>query len=477
MESIAAFFPDWLASRASSNPDRTALSADGQSWTYARLDEAASSLARKLASLGVTNGDRVATLLHNQAHSAILPHALLRLGAILVPLNVRLTPGEAGWQIANAAPQLVIVEDRTRSLIEDSTARTIDVAELAATKEAATDLRFDHPADSTLAIIYTSGTTGKPKGAMLSVANFWWSAIGSALNLGIRDDDRWIVCLPLFHVGGLSIVMRAAIYGIEAAVLDGFDASRVNEEIDRGATIVSVVAVMLARMIEDREGRPCPETLRCVLLGGGPAPPSLLDRCEALGIPVAQTYGLTEACSQVATLSLDQAASRRGSVGKPLYPNAVRIQSGEIQVRGPVVMQGYFNDRDATSHPITGGWLSTGDIGRLDGDGFLYVLDRREDLIISGGENVYPAEVEAVLISHDAVIEAAVVGSADSTWGQRIVAFVRTISPTDAPALERHCRAALAGYKVPREFRFVTDPLPRTESGKLRRGELRDTIP
>ena len=477
MSSPAASFPDWVAGRAFSNPERTALSADGQSWTYADLDGEATSLARKIASFGVKRGDRVATLLHNQVLAAILPHALLRLGATTVPLNVRLTDRELGWQLENAAPRLVIVEERTRSLVQQFTVKSVDVTHLAAADEADVELRFDHPADFTLAIIYTSGTSGTPKGAMLSVANFWWSAIGSALNLGTHDDDRWILCLPMFHVGGLSIVMRAAIYGIEASILDGFDAARVNAEIDGGGTIVSVVAVMLDRMIEERGNRPYPPTLRCVLLGGGPAPFSLLERCGKLGIPAVQTYGLTETCSQVATLSPDQARSHRAAAGKPIYPNAIRIQAGEIEVRGPIVMQGYFNDAEASASAMREGWLRTGDIGEIDSDGFLRVLDRREDLIVTGGENVYPAEVEAVLAAHDAVIEAAVVGSEDVTWGQRVVAFVRTSAPIDAASLDVHCRAALAGYKVPREFRFVASPLPRTASGKVRRNELRGATP
>ena len=477
MNSPMSSFRDWLAARASANPDRTALSGDGQSFTYAQLDAAATTVARKLSSLGVRDGDRVTTLLHNQTYAAMLPHALLRLGATVVPLNVRLTPREIAWQIENSQPRVTIVEDRTRSLTGDSPIKLLHVDELKAAGEGDDRLRFDHPADATLAIIYTSGTTGRPKGAMLSVSNFWWSAIGSALNLGTHDDDRWILCLPMFHVGGLSIVMRAAIYGIDACILDGFDAGRVNAEIDRGATMVSVVAVMLERMIDDRGDRPYPATLRCVLLGGGPASSNLLERCDSLGIPVVQTYGLTEACSQVATLSLDAARSRLDSAGKPLYPNAIRVHNGEIQVRGPIVMQGYFADPESTSSAITGGWLRTGDIGELDSDGFLYVLDRRDDLIVTGGENVYPAEVEAALAACDSVIEAAVVGAPDATWGQRVVAFVRASSPTDSSALDEHCRAVLAGYKVPREFRFVTTPLPRTASGKIQRAVLRDAMP
>lgn len=478
----ATTFPDWVASRSSSNPDRIALAAQGRTWTFAQLDADVTKLARQLAGSGVTRGDRIATLLHNSASAAILPHALLRLGATLVPLNVRLSQAEIEWQIADASPRLVLVEARTRSLIANKDTNVLDVDLLNAADEANVELSLEHDGDSVLAIIYTSGTTGQPKGAMLTVANFWWSAIGSALNLGTRDDDRWIACLPLFHVGGLSIVIRAAIYGITAVVQDGFDAAAVNADIDdNGATIVSVVSVMLERMIEQRDTDAYPLTLRCVLLGGGPAPAPLLQRCSRLGIPVVQTYGLTETCSQVATLSPEEAQHRLGSAGKPLYPNAIRIDNenggeGEILVRGPIVMSGYLNRDDATAKAIADGWLHTGDIGRIDADGFLFVLDRRDDLIITGGENVYPAEVEAVLLGHNAVAEAAVIGVADEKWGQRVVAIIVGSTAIDTEELTAHCRTHLAGYKVPKEFRFVSDPLPRTASGKIRRVAVREIM-
>jgi O-succinylbenzoic acid--CoA ligase len=330
---------------------------------------------------------------------------------------------------------------------------------------------------------------------MLTLGNFWWSAIGSALNLGTRDDDRWLACLPLFHVGGLSIVLRAAIYGIAAMVHDGFDAAAVNRALrDEKVTMISVVAVMLQRMIEEKGIAGYPPTLRCVLTGGGPVPGSLLERCAALGIPVVQTYGLTETCSQVATLAPGDALLHPGAAGRVLYPNELRVArgdgeaakvgvAGEILVRGPVVMAGYAGRPEETALTLTGGWLHTGDVGRLDAEGFLYLLDRRDDLIVSGGENVYPSEVESALLAHPMVAEAAVIGVSDAHWGQRVVAFVRLSDGGDvaeadewADRLRAHCRSLLGGYKVPREIRLVAAPLPRTASGKLRRGAVRNLM-
>ena len=508
--------PDWLASRAVSSPDRIALEFEGRSWTYAELDEEATAAAHHLRALGARPDDRIATLLRNGPAPVVLVHAVLRIGATLVPFNLRLRDIELAWQLADAGAKLLVADEPSAALA-DAAGRGLDGLTLArwhdrgeitdwsgargqvsrgeAPGDSAKDaeLRMIHAASHILAIIYTSGTTGRPKGAQLTVGNFWWSAIGSALNLGANDGDRWLVVLPLFHIGGLSIVLRAAIHGMTAVVQPAFDAAEVNRAIDeRGVTIVSVVSIMLQRMLDARDGRRYPSSLRCVLLGGGPAPLPLLERCAASGIPVVQTYGLTEACSQVATLSPADALRKQGSAGRPLYPNAVRIagadgndappaEPGEILVRGPIVMAGYTGQPEATARTIVDGWLHTGDIGHVDAEGFLYVHDRRDDLIITGGENVYPAEVEAALLAHAWVAEAGVVGAPDAAWGQRIVAVVRLAelaraAEAEAPeVLRAHCRSVLAGYKVPGEVRITRDPLPRTASGKLRRAALRDT--
>jgi O-succinylbenzoic acid--CoA ligase len=510
--------PDWLRFRAEGTPARLALVADGRSWTYEELDRATTRMARMLSAWGVGNGDRVATLVNNGSGAAILIHAALRLGATLVPLNVRLSDVEVAWQIRDARARLLIVDARTgataRRAHEENPGLGVAMlvsAEAQVAADAARDaapydsldsrgerdaeLQFQHPADAVLAIVYTSGTTGQPKGAMLTVGNFWWSAVGSALNLGTHSNDRWLACMPLFHVGGMSILLRSAIYGITAVVHDGFEAAAVNRAIDEdGVTIVSVVLVMLQRMLDASGDRPFPASLRCVLLGGGPAPQPLLERCARLGIPVAQSYGLTETTSQLATLSPADALRKLGTAGRPIYPNEIMIaadgvsaaadEPGEILVRGPVVMAGYADRPEATELALAGGWLHTGDFGSLDADGYLRVLDRRSDLIITGGENVYPAEVEAALLAHAAVAEAAVVGLPDAQWGQKVVAVIRlrahdgnSGSTADLDAeLRQHCRARLAAYKTPREFRIVTGDLPRTASGKLRRAALRESL-
>jgi o-succinylbenzoate---CoA ligase len=320
-------------------------------------------------------------------------------------------------------------------------------------------------------VIYTSGTTGRPKGAILTYGNHWWSAIASALNLGLVPSDSWLACLPLFHVGGLSILLRSVIYGITAVVHSRFDAAAVNHAIDHdGVSTVSVVSRMLERMLSERGDRPFPSTLRCVLLGGGPAPLPLLERALVAGAPVVQTYGLTETASQVATLSPEDAVRKVGSAGKPLMGTQVQIgPDGEIWVRGPTVSPGYLHEP-----PRADAWLRTGDLGYLDDEGYLSVLDRRDDLIVSGGENVYPAEVEAALLAHPAVEEAGVYGVPDAEWGARVAAAVvlRSGWVLSADEVSAFCGERLAGYKVPREVEFRA-ALPRNAAGKLVRRELR----
>ncbi|NTW03538.1 MAG: o-succinylbenzoate--CoA ligase [Oscillochloris sp.] len=321
---------------------------------------------------------------------------------------------------------------------------------------------------------------------MLSCGNHWWNATASALNLGLRENDRWLAVLPLFHVGGLSILLRGAIYGITVVLHERFDPAAVNAAIDdQGVTLISVVAATLQRMLDDRNNKPYPPHFRCALLGGGPAPRPLLERCVALGVPVVQTYGMTESASQAVTLAPADALRKLGSAGQPLLPVGLRIQAegreaapgevGEILLSGPTITSGYIGRPEATAAALCDGWLHTGDLGYRDAEGYLYVVERRSDLIISGGENIYPAEVEAALLAHPAVAEAGVVGLPDPHWGQAPVAAVVLRTPATEADMLAFLRERLASYKQPRRI-IVLDELPRTASGKLQRRLLRELI-
>jgi O-succinylbenzoic acid--CoA ligase len=355
------------------------------------------------------------------------------------------------------------------------------------TKPPATPASFDAPQfalDEPMTVLYTSGTTGRPKGAIQTFGNHYWSATASNLNLGTTEDDRWLAALPLFHVGGLSILLRSVLFGMTAVVHESFDPARANAAIDDGVTVMSVVANMLQRMLDERRERPYPPHLRCMLLGGGPAPQPLLEACAGRGVPVVQTYGLTETASQLTTLAPADALRKLGSAGKALSGSEVRIvdeggrdcapdAAGEIIARGPTVTPGYLNRPEDTAEALRGGWLHTGDLGYLDAEGYLYVLDRRSDLIVSGGENVYPAEIESALQSHPAVLEAGVIGVADERWG-RVAHAVVVLRPGAAPSADElieWCKGRLASYKTPRSVSFAAT-LPRNAAGKLVRHVL-----
>jgi O-succinylbenzoic acid--CoA ligase len=483
--------PDWLAARTRLNPAREALAFAGERWTFRELDGRVGAAARRLREAGLAPGERVAVLARPCAAYAVSVHAVPRAGGVLVPLNARLAEPELAWQLADCGPAILLHDASTASTAESLALgrpelRMASLDALARPPEAP-DAHEASPfdLDAVHTIVYTSGTSARPKGTMLTFGNHLWSALASALNLGLRDDDRWLCCMPINHVGGLAILLRGVIYGLPVLLHDGFNAAAVNRAVDEErVTHLSLVATTLTRLLAERGERPFPDTLRAVLVGGGPVPPTLLREAARRRLPALQTYGLTEAASQVATLSPEDAQAHAGSAGRALYPTEVRIvdgegrqlpagEPGEIVVRGPTVMRCYLDRPGETAAVLRNGWLHTGDAGYLDGEGYLYVLDRRDDLIVSGGENVYPAEVEAVLRAHPAVIDAAVVGVDDPVWGRRPAAVVKARPPVpSAEALIAFCQERLAAYKVPVAVRFAE--VPRTPSGKLLRRELRE---
>jgi len=437
---------DWLAQRSQSCPERTALVADGSEVTYAELEAEATWVARRLIAHGVRRGSTVAMTMHPRREQVVMVHALMKVGAVLLPLGPRLS-----------------VEERAAVIAAEEPAVDLDDAGELTQTEADLPLLGEHDMEDIASHVMTSGSTGAPDPVGLTYGNFLWSAVASAFNIGVEPEDRWLCCLPLSHISGLGIVMRSVIYGTAAVIHDGFDVDRVAEALERDEiTVVSLVTTMLTRLLEAGADLSGP---RAVLVGGGPVPEDPLEEALGRGATVVQTYGLTETCSQVTTLAPADARRKLGSAGRPLLTTHLRIQDGEILVQGPTVAPGRAD---------TDGWLHTGDLGRIDEEGFLYVEDRIDDMIVSGGENVVPAEVEKVLLRHPEVADAAVVGRDDPEWQQAVTAIVvledgSEVSPDE---LRRHCAESLAGFKVPKRVELAA-ALPRTPSGKLMRRALR----
>ncbi len=481
----------WLAQSARRRGDHGALITRDAALSYADLEAEANSLAAKLRALDVRPGDRVAALLGNDPSFVVLVHALIGLEATLVPLNVRLTAHELARLLADSAPRLLITSDPWEDKARDAVAgldevRVVPVSHMSALPEQPGQLIARPDPEMDQAVLFTSGTTGDPKGVRLTLANQHASALASSERLGAREYDRWLLCMPLYHVGGLAVLLRSALYATTVLLHERFDPVRVATALEEDEVgLVSLVPTMLQRVLDAGGLAERPESLRVILLGGGPIPEELVARCRERALPIAATYGLTEAASQVATASPGD-TSRNAVTALPrtqirIVDEAGRIcddgEPGEILVRGPQVMAGYLDRPEESARVLAGGWLRTGDIGALDRVGGLSVFDRRTDLIVSGGENIYPAEVESVLLAHLDVEDAGVIGRGDPEWGQAVHAVVvrRAGSELDEKILLEWARERLAGFKLPRSLEFASE-LPRTASGKLRRGALRDSL-
>jgi len=466
---------DFLSLAAQASPTRLALITSNGEITFEEMNQRVAVFCARLDAQGIRSKDRVAVLLDRGPASVELVHALARLGATIVPLNTRLTPTEMRWQIEESESQWILSTYPVPMLDE-----VILLDDLPLAQDIDRWLTSHLDLKSDFGILFTSGTTGKPKGALLTWKNIFWSATASAFRIGVLPTDRWLLTLPLHHIGGLAILFRSALYGT-AVVLpdfpgDQFDMERLWARLHVAkVTLLSLVPTMLYRLLEHYDIADWPSTLRLILLGGAAATPEILDAAQNAGLPVALTYGLTESASQVATAESESLRRKPGTVGRPLKWSQVSIQNeqghpvpageiGEICVKGPMVMRGYLNKPEITE------WFQTGDLGYLDEDGDLWVLQRRSDLIVSGGENIYPAEVESVIRQHPAVKDACVVGLPNAEWGQRVAAAV-ILHPNhtmDEESLLSFCRQHLAGYKLPRKI-FFSDSLPRTSSGKVRR--------
>ena len=465
-------------------PDHPAVIANGEAVPYAGLEQHVSSSAIRLRSRGVLDGDRVVICASNSLDWLIVAHALARVGAVLVPVNTRILTSNSSEFRRAYGPRMVLCDSDTMSLWESATL----ISEITATKSGPSRKRIPNKInpEALHSIILTSGSAGEPKGVCLSFRNHLSNALGSALNLGVNPDDRWLLNLPLYHVGGMAIILRAAIYGTTVVVHDRFDAAETWRAIEEDrVTQLSLVASTLRRLLDAAPERNCPGHVRSVLVGGGPVPSTLIDEARGRGFPILPTYGMTETSSQIATLSPRAPEAKQSTAGFPLALADIEIRDesdasvsngveGRIHVRGPMVGLGYWRE-DGTTQPFVDadGWFATNDIGSFDENGCLIVRGRIDNVIISGGEKIHAEEIEGALSRIEGVARAAVVGIEDPEWGQRPVAFVELIPGREfnEDGISELITKKLPSYKLP--LRIIRlQSLPTLPSGKTDRRAL-----
>ena len=491
---------NWFRQRAARTPERLALRFEGRDWTYKEMQREIEDGAARLAALGVAKGDRVAFLGLNQPMFLFSMFAAARLAAIFVPLNFRLTGPELAFMLGDCAARALIVDAQHRLVIEPQRQSLPALKAFLPAEDPAQWAKDPSPAepvpachDDVALIMYTSGTTGRPKGAMLTHGNIWWNNANGMHALDALADDVTLVPAPIFHIGGLNVTTLMAFQKGALVVLHrAFDPARALAEIaaHKITTMFGVPAMFLFMAQHPSFAETDLSSVRMFIVGGAPCPLPLLKTYLDRGVRMQQGYGLTETAPMVSFLAPEFALTKVGSAGRPPLFVEVKIvdsegrlveaprTQGEILVRGPNVTPGYWGLPDATALAIDKeGWFRTGDAGFFDEEGFLTISDRIKDMINTGGENVYPAEVESALIRHPAIAEVAVIGEPDAQWGEGVVA-IAALKPGRSLTIEELRAFAepwLARYKLPRRLEFVA-ALPRNATGKILKYQLREAF-
>jgi fatty-acyl-CoA synthase len=497
---------NWMTRWSSLRPRKCAIHFEGRSFSYGELNSRTNRLCHLFLRLGVKKGDRVAVLLSNCNHYIETFFALSKIGGILVPLNFRLAGPELAYILNDSGAQTLIFGEeffdlaasiRQQGSIE--TGRTIIVGEAAPwalhyeeqlEKESPEEPKTDGSigGEDAHILMYTSGTTGRPKGAILSHRKTFFNALNADIFYGLTPDDILLVSRALFHSGGLLVETVPMIYKGGTIILKRrFRPKEILEAIQRyRVTVLEAPATLFKFILEECDLQKYDlRSLRSCFTGGERVPPSLIEEYHEKGIILSQLYGQTET-STITWLPVGDAVRKRGSVGIPVFHGDIRIvnkagaqvkpgEVGEILVSGYITMSGYWRRPDLTEEQIQDGWLHTGDLATIDEEGFIYVIDRKKDMFISGGENVYPAEIEKVYLENEKILNVAVVGVPDKKWGEAGVAFIllkegETMSPEEAL---QFCSGKLARYKIPRDVRFVKS-LPMTAAQKIMRNRLRE---
>ena len=493
---------EFMTRRAILTPEREGLVCEHIRRNFGELNERANRLANAMRGLGVGHGDRVALLALNEPEYYDLFFGLGKIGAILVPVNYRLAGPEIQYILSDSGAKVLVFSPEFTATV-DSIRKDIPAQVCIAISEDPPEWAISYEKliqnsssqepeikggdDDTLTILYTSGTTGKPKGAELTHAYYFWSSINLSTTLGLDIGDRGIIALPLFHIAALSNLPWGTHVGGKSVLLRSLDPKRflelLGEEKITGFGAVPALLDFL-KFVPDYEKYDW-SSVKVILVFGAPVPVTLIKEYEAVGIKVRQLYGLTES-NTASVLDAENALSKAGSCGRPFFHTEIRLvdasgrdvgadELGEVLLRTPNMMKGYWNRPQDTAAAIKGGWLHTGDIARMDKDGFFYIMDRKKDMIISGGENIYPAEIEDALLQNPKVAEVGVIGYPYEKWGEAVKAIV-VVKPGEKlneQELIGWCQGRIGKFKIPKNVVF-TESLPRTPTGKILKRVLRE---
>lgn len=474
-------------------------------FSYLDLNTRCNRTASALLALGVQPGDRIATLLRNSIEFIETYYACAKIGAVLVPVNWRLVPREINYILDDAGASVLVFDAEFAGSLSEALAtrqglqvgegeiphaNTVQDYDVFVSAQSSDELELIGGDDDLLFIMYTSGTTGHPKGVMQSHVGMLWAELTSMSTSDMRGNDRFQMAMPMFHVGCLVPVSQIVHRGACGVILRDIDMGTMFQSIERERVSItmSVPALLQFMLVAPEREQYDISSIRWIATGAAPVPVSLLNAYEAIGIVIYQAYGLTESGGPGTLLLPADAEAKVGSCGKPQMHTEVRVvdskgqdilpgsdQVGELLLAGKHMMQGYWNKPEATADALKDGWLHSGDLVRIDADGFIFICDRKKDMIISGGENIYPAELENVLAASPDVQEAAVIGVPSEKWGETPLAIIVLTPQSQATAesIEEYCKENLAAYKVPKRYEFA-DALPRNPSGKLLKPKLRE---
>lgn len=475
----------WLQKQVNERPDHPAFYWQDEIWSFAEVGQEVKQWVDTFSMKIPNKEKRIGLFSRNSKEMYFSILALWELGKELVLLNTQLSIQELRYQLTDAKVNQVVVATESLSFFAKLDFLTvIEMVQPENSVLSTSETTATYQLDATASIMYTSGTTGNPKGVVQCFSNHLASALATQENMKITEADCWLCSVPLFHISGLSIIIRQLVLGCSLRLYSKFEAKTVTEDLADGrGTVISVVAVMLRELLEHYPKNGYSSTFKAMLLGGGPISPKALEKCESYSIPVIQSYGMTETCSQVVALSFEDAAKKIGSAGKPLTGIAIKIidanekqlepnNVGEILLKGKNVVRHYLNGEQWQTVKWTpDGWFKTGDMGYLDEDGYLYLVSRLSELIISGGENIYPTEIEHVLQEFPGVKEVAVIGEPDEKWDAVPVAYIVGAPSITAEMINAFAKQYLAKYKLPKRV-YLCHSLPKTASGKLAKHRL-----